>query len=171
MNRWVRTCRMLCGKRPHQVPSPLGRAPHPSERVRRRCRYVGRNCVVLMEGTSYPQYIHIFLILSIGVLEGQRGKEQLSYIVDAPSRDRTGRGSLRHRWRGRRRGVSTCYSRHCRETTHVVTRTVIQIAKQQGLTVIGSAGSDEKLQFMKDLGADVVFNYKTQCTRSHSSLA
>jgi hypothetical protein len=41
---------------------------------------------------------------------------------------------------------------------------VIQIAKQQGLKVIGSAGSDEKLQFMKDLGADVVFNYKTQCT-------
>jgi NADPH-dependent curcumin reductase CurA len=52
-----------------------------------------------------------------------------------------------------------------------VIRTVIQIAKQQGLKVIGSAGSDEKLQFMKDLGADIVFNYKTQCTCSPSSLS
>jgi NADPH-dependent curcumin reductase CurA len=41
---------------------------------------------------------------------------------------------------------------------------VIQLAKQQGLKVIGSAGSDEKVQFMKDIGADVAFNYKTQCS-------
>jgi NADPH-dependent curcumin reductase CurA len=52
-----------------------------------------------------------------------------------------------------------------------VSRTVIQIAKQQGLKVIGSAGSDEKVQFMKDLGADVVFNYKTQCTCSAAALS
>ncbi|KAF8660915.1 hypothetical protein AX16_001543 [Volvariella volvacea WC 439] len=37
---------------------------------------------------------------------------------------------------------------------------VIQLAKQDGLKVIASAGSEEKLKFMKDLGADVVFNYK-----------
>jgi NADPH-dependent curcumin reductase CurA len=36
----------------------------------------------------------------------------------------------------------------------------------QGLRVIGSAGSDEKVQFMKDIGADVAFNYKTTCTCS-----
>jgi NADPH-dependent curcumin reductase CurA len=29
--------------------------------------------------------------------------------------------------------------------------------------VIGSAGSDEKVQFLKDIGTDVAFNYKTQC--------
>ncbi|EJF64325.1 NAD(P)-binding protein [Dichomitus squalens] len=39
--------------------------------------------------------------------------------------------------------------------------TVIQIAKAAGLKVIGSAGSDEKVEFMKTIGADVVFNYKT----------
>lgn len=38
---------------------------------------------------------------------------------------------------------------------------VIQLAKLDGLKVIGSAGSDEKVEFMKSLGADVAFNYKT----------
>jgi hypothetical protein len=41
---------------------------------------------------------------------------------------------------------------------------VIQIAKLDGLKVIASAGSEEKVKFMKDLGADVVFNYKTTST-------
>ncbi|KAJ2928279.1 hypothetical protein H1R20_g8815, partial [Candolleomyces eurysporus] len=41
---------------------------------------------------------------------------------------------------------------------------VIQIAKKQGLKVIASAGSEEKLKYMKSLGADVVFNYKTTQT-------
>jgi NADPH-dependent curcumin reductase CurA len=52
-----------------------------------------------------------------------------------------------------------------------VARTMIQIAKQQGIKVIGSAGSDEKVQFMKDLGADVIFNYKTQCMCSTAALS
>ncbi|KAJ7923769.1 hypothetical protein B0H13DRAFT_2654999 [Mycena leptocephala] len=42
---------------------------------------------------------------------------------------------------------------------------VIQIAKQEGLKVIASAGSDEKVQFMKEIGADVAFNYKTTDVR------
>jgi NADPH-dependent curcumin reductase CurA len=42
---------------------------------------------------------------------------------------------------------------------------VIQIAKLDGLKVIASAGSEEKVQFMKELGADVVFNYKTTDTK------
>ncbi|KAJ7101711.1 chaperonin 10-like protein, partial [Mycena epipterygia] len=37
--------------------------------------------------------------------------------------------------------------------------------KTRGLKVIASAGSEEKVQFMKDIGADVVFNYKTTDTR------
>ncbi|KAL1898480.1 hypothetical protein Sste5346_003383 [Sporothrix stenoceras] len=38
-----------------------------------------------------------------------------------------------------------------------------QIAKRLGLTVIGSVGSDEKLDFItKELGYDVGFNYKTE---------
>ncbi|KAG9317021.1 hypothetical protein JVU11DRAFT_1203 [Chiua virens] len=41
---------------------------------------------------------------------------------------------------------------------------VIQLAKRDGLKVIASAGSDEKVAFMKELGADVVFNYKTTKT-------
>ncbi|KAJ7482953.1 hypothetical protein B0H11DRAFT_2021570 [Mycena galericulata] len=43
---------------------------------------------------------------------------------------------------------------------------VIQIAKQDGLKVIASAGSDEKVKFMKEIGADVAFNYKTTDTRA-----
>ncbi|KAF8135451.1 hypothetical protein EV363DRAFT_1395953 [Boletus edulis] len=37
---------------------------------------------------------------------------------------------------------------------------VIQLAKRDGLKVIASAGSDEKVAFMKEIGADVAFNYK-----------
>ncbi|KIL66822.1 hypothetical protein M378DRAFT_9869 [Amanita muscaria Koide BX008] len=42
---------------------------------------------------------------------------------------------------------------------------VLQLAKLDGLKVITSAGSDEKVEFMKELGADVAFNYKTEKTR------
>jgi NADPH-dependent curcumin reductase CurA len=38
-----------------------------------------------------------------------------------------------------------------------------QLAKREGLTVIGSVGSDDKLRFAKEtLGFDAVFNYKTE---------
>lgn len=38
-----------------------------------------------------------------------------------------------------------------------------QLAKHEGLRVIGSVGSDEKLEFIiKDLGFDAGFNYKTE---------
>lgn len=37
---------------------------------------------------------------------------------------------------------------------------VIQFAKAEGLRIIASAGSDDKIKFIKSLGADVVFNYK-----------
>lgn len=46
-----------------------------------------------------------------------------------------------------------------------ICRLVIQLAKQDGLKVIASAGSDEKVKFMKDIGADVAFNYKTTSTK------
>lgn len=41
---------------------------------------------------------------------------------------------------------------------------VIQLAKLDGLKVIASAGSEEKVKFMKEIGADVAFNYKTAST-------
>ncbi|KAH9914710.1 alcohol dehydrogenase [Fomitopsis serialis] len=44
--------------------------------------------------------------------------------------------------------------------------TVVQLAKAGGLKVIASAGSDEKVAFVKSLGADVAFNYKTGDTRA-----
>jgi NADPH-dependent curcumin reductase CurA len=40
---------------------------------------------------------------------------------------------------------------------------VIQLAKRDGLKVVASAGSDKKVEFLRSLGADVAFNYKTQC--------
>ncbi|KZP17720.1 NAD-P-binding protein [Athelia psychrophila] len=42
---------------------------------------------------------------------------------------------------------------------------VIQLAKLEGLKVIASAGSDEKVAFLKELGVDVAFNYKTASTK------
>ncbi|KAF4581546.1 hypothetical protein EYR40_009831 [Pleurotus pulmonarius] len=41
---------------------------------------------------------------------------------------------------------------------------VAQLAKLAGLKVIASAGSDEKVEFMKKIGVDVAFNYKTTST-------
>ncbi|KAF9456064.1 hypothetical protein BDZ94DRAFT_1285900 [Collybia nuda] len=41
---------------------------------------------------------------------------------------------------------------------------VIQLAKIDGMKVIASAGSNEKVKFMKDIGADIAFNYKTTST-------
>ncbi|KAK3808032.1 MAG: hypothetical protein JOS17DRAFT_797000 [Linnemannia elongata] len=41
-----------------------------------------------------------------------------------------------------------------------------QLAKRQGLRVVGSAGSDEKIAYLKnELGFDAAFNYKTQDKR------
>jgi len=37
-----------------------------------------------------------------------------------------------------------------------------QLAKEQGLFVIGTAGSDEKVAFLKEIGFDEAFNYKTK---------
>ncbi|EKM53346.1 uncharacterized protein PHACADRAFT_124959 [Phanerochaete carnosa HHB-10118-sp] len=37
---------------------------------------------------------------------------------------------------------------------------IVQFANADGMKVIASAGSDEKVAFVKSLGADVVFNYK-----------
>jgi len=42
--------------------------------------------------------------------------------------------------------------------------TVVQLAKADGLKVIASAGSEEKVAFVNSIGADVAFNYKTQKT-------
>lgn len=41
----------------------------------------------------------------------------------------------------------------------------MELAKLDGLKVIGSAGSDEKVEFVRSLGGDVVFNYKTTSTK------
>ena len=41
---------------------------------------------------------------------------------------------------------------------------VVQLAKRDGMKVIASSGSDEKVQFARECGADVSFNYKTQST-------
>jgi len=42
--------------------------------------------------------------------------------------------------------------------------TVIQLAKQAGCKVIASAGSEEKVAFLRSIGTDVAFNYKTEKT-------
>ncbi|KAK4058118.1 hypothetical protein OIO90_000857 [Microbotryomycetes sp. JL221] len=41
---------------------------------------------------------------------------------------------------------------------------VCQLAKRDGLKVVGSAGDDQKVAFLNDLGVDVAFNYKTEST-------
>lgn len=41
-----------------------------------------------------------------------------------------------------------------------------QIAKMEGLYVVGSAGSDEKVKYLKEIGFDGAFNYKTEDIRS-----
>ncbi|KAI0300114.1 NAD(P)-binding protein [Multifurca ochricompacta] len=43
---------------------------------------------------------------------------------------------------------------------------VLQLAKRDGCRVIASAGTDEKVAWLRSLGADVVFNYKTEDMRT-----
>jgi NADPH-dependent curcumin reductase CurA len=43
-----------------------------------------------------------------------------------------------------------------------VGQAVGQIAKREGLYVVGSAGSDDKVQYLKEIGFDAAFNYKTE---------
>jgi len=47
----------------------------------------------------------------------------------------------------------------------VVGATVIQLAKQDGHKVIASAGSQEKVDYLKKIGVDVAINYKTEITK------
>lgn len=42
--------------------------------------------------------------------------------------------------------------------------TVIQLAKADGCKVIASAGTDEKVEFIRSIGADIAFNYKKEST-------
>ena len=42
---------------------------------------------------------------------------------------------------------------------------MVQLAKREGLRVIASAGSKQKVDYIKSLGADVAFNYKEQNTK------
>lgn len=44
--------------------------------------------------------------------------------------------------------------------------TAIQLAKQAGAIVLTTAGSDEKCQFCRDMGADFAINYRTEDWRS-----
>lgn len=46
----------------------------------------------------------------------------------------------------------------------VVCHLVVQLAKAQGLKVIATCGSNQKVSLVKSLGADHVFNYKTADT-------
>lgn len=53
--------------------------------------------------------------------------------------------------------------------SHSITRIavgsfVVQLAKQEGLKIIASSGSEEKVAYCTSLGADVSFNYKTTST-------
>ena len=41
---------------------------------------------------------------------------------------------------------------------------VVQLAKRAGYKVIASAGSDDKVDFVRRISADVAFNYKTEDT-------
>lgn len=45
---------------------------------------------------------------------------------------------------------------------------VCQLAKNIGMHVVGSAGSDEKVEFLvRELGVDYGFNYRKGSLRSH----
>lgn len=56
--------------------------------------------------------------------------------------------------------------RGLRVLTEILCRAVVQIAKAKGLKVIASVGSEEKVAYVRSLGADVVFNYKTEDTNA-----
>ena len=60
--------------------------------------------------------------------------------------------------------LSLCPAHSCNLLIGPVGSVLVQLAKLDGLKVIASAGSDDKVEFVKSIGADVAFNYKTTST-------
>lgn len=60
--------------------------------------------------------------------------------------------------------VNSKHSFPCNVASGAVGQVAGQIAKAQGLRVVGSAGSDEKVAHLKAIGFDGAFNYKTEDT-------
>ncbi|KAG6860416.1 hypothetical protein C0995_011410 [Termitomyces sp. Mi166 len=53
-------------------------------------------------------------------------------------------------------------AKHVVKLTSYLRSMVVQLAKLEGMKVIASVGSDAKVEYVRSLGADVVFNYKRE---------
>jgi len=88
-----------------------------------------------------------------GVFQGQEGK----VVIVVDSRGVLGVNFARS-WQGETVFVSAAAGG--------VGSVVLQLAKRDGCRVIASAGTDEKVAWLRTLGADVAFNYKTEDIRA-----
>jgi hypothetical protein len=136
-----------------------------AECVRRRRGDAWADGVLFVEGV---EYCHLSWTSLTSGQEYSKSKpvrvstETRMYVrlIDA---DVPGRSRVRQHGRRRRRLVSITQEVSVIPDTEYADRVVVQLAKLDGLKVIASAGSDEKVQFLKEIGADVAFNYKTTC--------
>lgn len=88
-----------------------------------------------------------------------RRSQELTSLPFVPLAGKTafyGFKALSHSKKGENVFVSSAYG--------PVGQLVCQIAKNAGCNVIASAGTDEKVEFIKTLGVDKAFNYKTEDT-------
>ncbi|KIY65415.1 NAD-P-binding protein [Cylindrobasidium torrendii FP15055 ss-10] len=99
---------------------------------------------------------------SVSGLRKLENKENLSWSAYVGAAGMTGRTAYYayHEYAKAKKGDNIFVS----SGAGAVGSQVIQLAKLDGLKVIGSAGSDDKVAYMKDIGADVAFNYKTTST-------
>lgn len=122
-----------------------------------RCsRYAGSNCLLWLERIRQRQSCMSFPIFFFF--------SESDYCPFALGRNCFRVWRSRPGWKVGQSRLNQRWSIHSWFKLWTACSLVIQLAKKDGLKVIASAGSNEKVQFLKDIGADVAFNYKTEST-------
>jgi len=114
----------------------------------------------LYGGVYFQQYIVSDKVDNYRILENKEGLPWSAYVGAAGMPGKTAWFAWKE-WANSQKGETVFVS----GGAGPVGSLVIQLAKLEGLKVIASAGSDEKVAFLKEIGTDVAFNYKTESTK------
>ncbi|KAF7965960.1 hypothetical protein HWV62_39162 [Athelia sp. TMB] len=114
----------------------------------------------LYGGVYFQQYIVSNNVDNYRILENKEGLPWSAYVGAAGMPGKTAWFAWKE-WADSKKGETVFVS----GGAGPVGSLVIQLAKLEGLKVIASAGSAEKVAFLKEIGTDVAFNYKTESTK------
>ncbi|KAF7971147.1 hypothetical protein HWV62_21956 [Athelia sp. TMB] len=114
----------------------------------------------LYGGVYFQQYIVSDKVDNYRILENKEGLPWSAYVGAAGMPGKTAWFAWKE-WANSQKGETVFVS----GGAGPVGSLVIQLAKLEGLKVIASAGSDDKVAFLKEIGTDIAFNYKTESTK------